>query len=62
MDIKIAGSNPAEVVLGVDVTNNAVMYSTDGNTWNATSGSTGGATADDVLNAIGNYEEQLSTI
>ena len=62
MSIKIAGSNPAEVLLGVDESTGAVHYSTDGSTWNATSGSNGGANVDDILNAVGNYEEQLAQI
>ena len=62
MSIKIAGSKPSDVLLGIDDDTGSVHYSTDGDTWIATSGSGGGATADDVLNAIGNYEEQLSTI
>lgn len=62
MSIKIAGSKPTEVLLGVDESTGAVHYSTDGDTWNATSGSDGGVSVDDILNAVGNYEEQLSKI
>ncbi len=64
MSILIAGSNPAEVILGVDEETKEVKYSVDGEEWNSTTGTggTGGASADDVLNAIGNYEAQLAAI
>ena len=63
MDIKIAGSNPAEVLLGVDESTGAVLYSTDGDEWKATKGSgSTGPDVDDILNAVGNYEEQLAQI
>lgn len=61
MSVLVAGSNPAEVVLGIDSETKAVMYSNDGNTWNSTT-TTGGTSVDDVLNAVGNYEEQLAQI
>lgn len=61
MSVLVAGSNPAEVVLGIDSETKAVMYSNDGNTWNSTT-TTGGASVDDVLNAVGNYEAQLAAI
>jgi hypothetical protein len=63
MSIKIAGSNPAEVLLGVEETDGSVMYSTDGNTWNNTKGSVGEyPTIDEIINAVAEYEEQLSQI
>lgn len=62
MGVLIAGSNPAEVVLGIDEDTGAVKYSNDGKNWNDTASNGGGASTDDILNAVGNYEAQLAAI
>lgn len=59
MGIKVAGSNPADVLLGVDTDSSKVKYSTDGTTWTDTAG---GASVDEIINAVGNYEAQLAEI